>query len=79
MRLAKLGRYPPMSPFLFPYRYINDLCILNHPEIGQFLQPDMPRDPSKPYWIYPLPIVEIQTELDSTRSDLPTWVYLVIY
>lgn len=57
MRLAKLGHYTLMAPFVASYRYMDDLCILNHLEIGQFLQPDMPRDPNNPYWVYPLPIV----------------------
>lgn len=73
IRLAKLGLYFHMSSFLHAYRYIDDLCVLNHPEVLKFLQPLSPRLPTCPFWIYPLPIVEIQTELDATREDLPDW------
>lgn len=73
MRLAKLGLYTIMPKFLLTYCYIDDLCVLNNPDILLFLQPKRPREPSCPFQIYPFPIVEIQTELDATRDFLPRW------
>ena len=39
-RLAKLGRTDLMKRFRYAFRYINDLCILNNGDIGQFLDPN---------------------------------------
>lgn len=73
MWLAKLGHFYLMPAFAHAYQYIDDLCMLNHPDILNFLQPNTPCDQSNPFWIYPLPLVEIQTELDVTRDLLPGW------
>lgn len=61
-----------MPAFSHKFRYIDDLCILNNPDILMFLQPDTPPDPNSLFWIYPLPLVEIQIEptlLESNYQD----------
>lgn len=63
LRLAKLGMFSLMPLFFLSFRFIDDLCVLNNPDILKFLQPDSQRNPASSFWIYPLPIVEIQTEL----------------
>lgn len=73
MRLAKLGLYIHMSAFEFAYCYIDDLCVLNNLDILKFLQSVVIQEATCPFWIYPLSIVEIQTELDSTRDQLLGW------
>lgn len=39
LMLAAIGRYDLMINFKSTYRYIDDLCILNHPDIIFFLDP----------------------------------------
>lgn len=63
-RLAQLKEFEVMRLFHHAYRYIDDLCIINHPSICRFLQPQAIRSPDNPYWIYPLDVVDIQPELD---------------
>lgn len=72
-RLNKLGMYEFMPLFSFSYRYIDDLCTLNNSEVHRFLQLDNPRDVDSPFWIYPLHLVELQIELDTSREDIPHW------
>lgn len=70
-RLATLGRTDLMKRFKHSFRYIDDLCILNNGDISQFLDPNSERIPSNPYWIYPLGIVEIKTEIDRFSAIFP--------
>ena len=63
-RLAKLGRVDLMKRFRYLFWYIDDLFILNNGHIWQFLDPNSERVPSNPFWIYPLHIVEIKSEID---------------
>jgi hypothetical protein len=70
-RLAKLGRTDLMKRFRHSFRYIDDLCILNNGDILQFLDPKAERVPSNPYWIYPLDIVEIKSEIDRFSTVFP--------
>lgn len=70
-RLAKLGRTDLMRRFRYSYRYIDDLCILNNGDMQQFLDPNSKRDSSNPFWIYPLDIVEIKSEIDKFSATFP--------
>jgi hypothetical protein len=70
-RLAKLGRTDLKKRFRHSFRYIDDLCILNNGDILQFLDPKAERIPSNPYWIYPLGIVEIKSEIDRFSVVFP--------
>ena len=70
-RLAKLGRTDLMKQFRHSFRYIDDLCVLNNGDISQFLDPSSKRVPSNSYWIYPLGIVEIKSEIDRFSTVFP--------
>ena len=70
-RLAKLGRADLMNRFQFAFRYIDDLCWLNVGDAGLFLDPEQPRTPDNPYWIYPLDIIEIKTEVSQFSQISP--------
>ena len=61
-RLANLGRRDLLSKFQTPFRYIDDLCLINVQNPRDFLSPEQPRLDSNPYWIYPLNILEIKEE-----------------
>lgn len=71
LRLASLGRYDLLHHFQSCFRYIDDLCVLNNEVIHLFLQSDAPRTADNPFWIYPLGIVEIKTELDAHKANCP--------
>ena len=70
-RLAALGRSDLMRRFRHSFRYIDDLCILNNGDILQFLDPNSERVASNPFWIYPLGIVEIKSEIDRFSTMFP--------
>lgn len=70
-RLAKLGRMDLMKRFQYSFRYIDDLCILNNGDMTQFLDPNADRVSTNPYWIYPLGIVEIKSEIDRFSVAFP--------
>lgn len=70
-RLATLGRTDLMRRFRYSFRYIDDLCILNNGEVLQFLDPNAERIASNPFWIYPLGIVEIKSEIDKFSTKFP--------
>ena len=70
-RLATLGRTDLMKRFRHSFRYIDDLCILNNGDIQQFMDPNAERVASNPFWIYPLQIVEIKTEIDKFSVLFP--------
>ena len=61
-RLATLGRRDLLSKFQTPFRYIDDLCLINVQNPKAFLSPEQPRQDDNPYWIYPLYILEIKEE-----------------
>lgn len=61
-RLAKLGRQDLMSRFQHPFRYIDDLCLINVQTPRIFLDPKEEQIESNPFWIYPLQILEIKEE-----------------
>lgn len=58
-----------MNSFLFSYKYMDDLCVLNNENMLRFLQPDSRRTPNNAFWIYPLNVVEIKLELDKVHQD----------
>ena len=64
-RLAKLGRTDIMAKFSHAFRYIDDLCWINVGNAQLFLDPTQPRTMENPYWIYPLHILEIKTEVSN--------------
>ena len=70
-RLAKLGQTEIMSKFKCAFRYIDDLCWLNVREVGIFLNPSQPRIMDNPFWIYPLDIIEIKTEVSQFSESSP--------
>ena len=70
-RLATLGRTDLMRRFRYSFRYIDDLCILNNGDILQFMDPNAERVASNPFWIYPLGIVEIKSEIDKFSTLFP--------
>lgn len=72
-RLLKLRRFDLLKLFEHAYRYIDDICILNTPDVDIFLDPKQDRTPDNPWWIYPLNIVEIKSEMTSTIPGYPEW------
>lgn len=70
-RLASLGRTDLMRRFRYSFRYIDDLCILNNGDVLQFLDPNAERVASNPFWIYPLGIVQIKSEIDRFSAMFP--------
>lgn len=70
-RLAKLGRVDLMAKFAHAFRYIDDLCWLNVGEAQIFLDLKQPRIGSNPFWIYPLHILEIKTEVSNFSTTHP--------
>lgn len=70
-RLAKLGRVDLMAEFAHAFRYINDLCWLNVGEAQIFLDSKQPRTRSSHFWIYPLHILEIKTEVSNFSMTDP--------
>jgi hypothetical protein len=71
-RLAKLGRTDIMARFNHAFRYIDDLCWLNVGNAQTFLDPAQPRTWDNPFWIYPLHILEIKTEVSNFSTVNPT-------
>ena len=72
-RLAKLGRVDIMEKFKHAFRYIDDLCWINNGNASIFLDPQQPRTSSNPFWIYPLHILEIKTEVSCFSKINPTF------
>ena len=70
-RLARLGRSDIMSKFKYAFRYIDDLCWLNVGMANIFLDPLQPRNMDNPFWIYPLDIIEIKTEVSQFSESSP--------
>ena len=70
-RLARLGKADMMTKFQFAFRYIDDLCWLNVGNAEIFLDPQQPRTPDNPFWIYPLDIIEIKTEVSQFSQIAP--------
>jgi hypothetical protein len=71
-RLARLGRTDLLSKFQFAFRYIDDLCWFNVQNPRDFLCSSQPRIASNPFWVYPLNILEIKTEITAYAPDDPT-------
>ena len=71
-RLANLGRTDIMTRFAHAFRYIDDLCWLNVGNAQIFLDPTQPRIMSNPYWIYPLHILDIKTEVSCFSNSDPS-------
>ena len=71
-RLAKLGRVDLMARFAYAFRYIDDLCWVNIGNAQLFLDPNQPRVLSNPFWIYPLHILEIKTEVSNFSITNPS-------
>ena len=70
-RLARLGKTEIMSKFKYAFRYIDDLCWLNVGEAHMFLNPKQPKHKDNPFWIYPLDIIEIKTEVSQFSEYFP--------
>ena len=70
-RLARLGKIEIMSKFKHAFRYIDDLCWLNIGNANEFLNPLQPRNMDNPFWIYPLDIIEIKTEVSQFSKSSP--------
>ena len=70
-RLARLGRNDIMSKFKYAFRYIDDLCWLNVGKADTFLDQSQPRNMDNPFWIYPLDIIEIKTEVSQFSESSP--------
>ena len=70
-RLVRLGRAYLMTKFQFAFRYIDDLCWLNVGDARLFLDPEQPRTMDNPFWIYPLDIIEIKTEVSQFSQISP--------
>ena len=64
LRLAKLGRADLLAKFQYPFRYIDDLCLLNVQNPRAFLSVEQPRVDDNPWWIYPLDILDIKEEIE---------------
>ena len=71
-RLAKLGRMDLMAKFAYAFRYIDDLCWVNVGDAQLFLDPKQPRTMDNPFWIYPLHILEIKTEVSNFSMINPS-------
>lgn len=61
-----------LEKFHYAFRYIDDLCWINNGEAQIFLDPQQPRTSSNPFWIYPLHILEIKTEVSCFSKINPT-------
>ncbi|EFJ12422.1 hypothetical protein SELMODRAFT_425444 [Selaginella moellendorffii] len=80
-RLERLGDTEALILFKDASRYMDDLTVLNNPQILRFLDPDQPRVKSNPYWIYPLQFLLIeQTMIDpiKIRYGVVTSIFLVL-
>jgi hypothetical protein len=66
--LARLGQKDLLLKFQTPFRYIDDLCLINIQNPRYFLSPDQPRHEENPFWIYPLHILEIKEETSQFSS-----------
>ena len=62
-RLQALGRVDIMKQFRYVFRYIDDICWLNVGNPMDFLSPTQPRTDTNPFWIYPLNILKIKSEV----------------
>ncbi|KAG0568196.1 hypothetical protein KC19_6G001700 [Ceratodon purpureus] len=71
-RLASMGRKDLLNKFRYAFRYIDDICWVNVGNPQDFLSPEQPRTPDNPFWIYPLHILEIKTEVSKFGATDPT-------
>jgi hypothetical protein len=67
-RLTKLWRKDLLLKFQTPFRYIDDLCLINVQNSRCFLSPVQPCHEENPFWIYPLHILEIKKETSQFSS-----------
>ena len=70
-RLAKLGRIDLMQRFQYAFRYIDDLCWINTTAPMEFLSPQQERHETNPFWIYPLNVLEIKSEVSRYSEANP--------
>jgi len=71
-RLASLGRKDLLNKFQYAFRYIDDICWINVGNSQEFLDPQQPRTSDNPFWIYPLHILEIKTEVSAFDANDPS-------
>lgn len=71
-RLAALGRKDLLNKFRHAFRYIDDICWINVGNPQEFLSPQQPRTSDNPFWIYPLHILEIKSEVSKHAYDDPS-------
>jgi len=60
-----------MQKFQAAFRYIDDLCWINTGLPMEFLSPNQTREESNPYWIYPLNVLEIKSEVSKYAEQEP--------
>lgn len=70
-RLARLQRTDLLSKFHSAFRYIDDLCWINAGNPMEFLSPSQARTPDNPFWVYPLDMLEIKSEVDKFAANDP--------
>ena len=62
-RLTRLGRSDLLNLFQYAYRYIDDICWVHTYNPQRFLSPQQERSQDNPFWIYPLNVLEIKSEV----------------
>lgn len=70
-RLARLQRTDLLSKFHSAFRYIDDLCWINAGNPMEFLSPSQARTPDNPFWVYPLDMLEVKSEVDKFAANDP--------
>lgn len=73
MRLAKLGLYIHMSSFKFAYHYIDNLCMLNNPDILKLLQSSTPGMLLAHFGFTPCQLQKFRQKLDIMRDQWSEW------
>ena len=60
-----------MYKFKSAYTYIDDLCWINTCTPMEFLSLEQLRTPENPFWIYPLDVLEIKSEVSKFDENDP--------
>lgn len=78
-RLINLRCFDLLNMFELAFRYIDDICILNAPSIGMFLDPSQDRSANNLWWISPLGLVEIKPKMMVTLPENSSWALMPIF
>jgi hypothetical protein len=70
MRLTKLGRTNIINIFIYATRYMDDICLINVGNSNLFLDPYNPRMEDNPFYIYPLDIMQIKSQVIKYDANL---------